>query len=802
MKYPNILLVFLSLLCLSSLVSSQNQRLTVHGTVTDKITRYPLPGANIVIPGTDPLIGTVSDTSGKFRIEHIPHGPFKIKISYLGYSDMVYSVAETGSDKEILIEAELEETPFQGKEVVITAQSDRTSPANTLATVSIRRYTTEETGLFAGTRNDVSRMVANYAGVKGTGDARNDIVIRGNSPMGLLWRLDDVDIPNPNHFAAFGTTGGPVGIFRNYLLQNSDFLTGAFPAEYGNALSGIFDLKSVTPAGDRHRVSYHIGFDGIGAGIQGPVSKAKGGSYYFDYRVSMLDLFALMGLQMGTGTGVPRYQDMFFKISLPRLKIGNLSVFAYGGMSYISFPDSERDTTKNEIDMYGLRGWNLTNRSNQAVIGISDYFLINKSSYFKFTLATSFHNFTFFKDSVTPATRSTFPYETNADRECSLLGNICFIHKFNSRHNLKSGIKASLIYNKITDSIYQPDFGIFMKHNDYRGYSVLFQAYLDWQFRISENFTMNFGTHGQFLANNKSISIEPRLRLKWDVVPLHSLSLGFGMHSRRVPPVLFFSQKMTGEAVYHQCNIGLDFLRSLHFVLGYDWNITESSHLKTEVYYQYLYNIPVDAENSSSYSLLNEGAGFEMLAPYNLNNAGTGYNYGIELTAERFLSKGFYYLGTASWSVSKYRGSDKILRNTAFNGGYHVNLLGGKEFIFRSKKKQPARISKSMTISLKTVLGSGRHYTPINEQQSFLEQETIYYDDRAFSEKLPAYSRTDFKIAYRMNGRKISLECSLEISNIFNQKNISNIAFDKNTGKIYNVYQMGTMFVPQYKIMF
>ncbi|HNW89177.1 MAG TPA: TonB-dependent receptor [Bacteroidales bacterium] len=802
MKHVRNYFILLVQLSFSTLVYCQNHTPSLRGTVTDKITKYPLPGANIIILESNPLTGTVSDTSGNFCIHNIPAGGISIRISYLGYSDVIFRDIEISGSKDLVLDVELEEKAFQGKEVVITAQGDRTTPINKMATVSIRRYTTEETGLFAGTRNDVSRMASNYAGVKGSGDARNDIIIRGNSPAGLLWRLDDVDIPNPNHFAAFGTSGGPVGIFRNYLLQNSDFITGAFPAEYGNALSGVFDLRSVNGNSERHRFSYHIGFDGIGAGAEGPVKRSKGSSYFVDYRVSMLDLWAKMGVQMGTGNGVPRYQDLFFKVVLPKTKIGNLTVFGYGGMSYIKFADSERDTTKNRIDMYGTRGWNMTNRSNQAVIGVSDHFLISKSSYFKFTIAATYHDFTFYHDSVTPATRETFPYEVSADRECKLLGNIFFIHKFNSRHNIKTGIKASLLHNDIRDSIFDPDIALYVRHNDYQGYSALFQAYADWQFRISENFTMNFGVHGQLYSYSKDFSVEPRLGLKWDVAPLHSLSLGFGMHSQMIPATIFFSQEQLSDNAYRLSNDRLGFSRSLHGVLAYDWNVTENTRLKTEVYYQYLYNIPVEATRSSSYSLLNEGASFDVTAPDNLHNTGTGYNYGIELTAERFLSKGFYYLGTASYAISKYRGSDKVLRNTAFNGGYNVNLLGGKEFRFKSKKSKPLMNSKSLTVSLKTTLGSGRYYTPINEQQSYIEQETVYYENNAFTEQLPLYSRTDFKIAYTMKGRKISLECSLEISNIFNQKNICYIAFDKNTGKAYNAYQMGTMLVPQYRLIF
>lgn len=788
------------LLCMAIAGFSQTQ--TIRGCITDKVTKYPLIGANIVVLNSSPLLGTATDTSGNFKLSDVPVGFISLKISYMGYSDIILTNLELLHHKELVINAGMEEKVFTGKEVVISAGNNGITPLNKMAAVSIRSFTIEETSLFAGTRCDVSRMASNYAGVRSGDDARNDIVIRGNTPTGLLWTFDDVEIPNPNHFAAFGTSGGPISILRNNLLQNSDFLTGAFPAEYGNAIAGVFDLKSANGNTEKHDISILMGFDGASVAAEGPVNRAKGSSYMTSYRISFLELFSLLGVKFGTGIGVPKYQDIYFKVNLPKTKIGNLSVFGYGGISNIAFNDSERDTTKNIRDLYGTRGWDINNHSAQAVIGISDYFLLSKSSYFKFSLATTYHNFYFYKDSVTPVSLEKFRYEFNNDMECKLFGNISFTHKFNARHHLKTGIKASLIYFNIIDSLYHAQKYMFIKRNDFCGYSALLQAYIDWQYRVSEFFTMTLGAHGLYYFYNQSWALEPRLGLKWNVAPLHSLSLGFGMHSQQIPSTIFFMQELQDDGSYQFSNHNLGFSKSIHLALAYDWIISENTRLKAEVYYQYLYDIPIDTSNGSSYSLLNEGASFDVLAPDNLNNLGIGHNYGVEVTAERFFSKGFYYLGTASYGVSKYSGADKILRSTAFNSGYNINLLGGKEFKFKTKKNKPVKKSRSIILNIKTTLSSGRHYTPINERQSYIEQKIIYYNDRAYSSQLPVYSRTDLKISYRMTAKKISFEVGLEIANLFNQKNILNISFDKNSGKLYKVYQLGIMLIPQFKLTF
>lgn len=142
-----------------------------------------------------------------------------------------------------------------------------------MATVSARSFTVEETSRYAGSLNDPSRMAANYAGVSSTSDARNDIIIRGNSPLGVLWRLNGMEIPNPNHFGSLGTTGGPVSILNNNLLDKSDFLTGAFPAEYGNALAGVFDLQMRSGNNEKTEFLGQVGFNGFELGAEGPIGK-------------------------------------------------------------------------------------------------------------------------------------------------------------------------------------------------------------------------------------------------------------------------------------------------------------------------------------------------------------------------------------------------------------------------------------------------------------------------------------------------------------------------------------------------
>jgi hypothetical protein len=202
---------------------------TIRGTVMDRQSRITLPGATVLLVHTDPVRGTSSDPSGNFRFESVEVGRVSIRVSYVGYHDVILNNLSLQAGKELVLNIYMDEMVMGVDEVVVRYTADKTSSLNTMASVSARGFTVEETERYAGSRNDPARMAANFAGVVGVDDSRNDIIIRGNSPLGLLWRLEGVDIPNPNHWGMAGNTGGPVSMLNNTLLENSDFITGAFP---------------------------------------------------------------------------------------------------------------------------------------------------------------------------------------------------------------------------------------------------------------------------------------------------------------------------------------------------------------------------------------------------------------------------------------------------------------------------------------------------------------------------------------------------------------------------------------------
>ncbi|MCO6477543.1 MAG: TonB-dependent receptor, partial [Phaeodactylibacter sp.] len=215
---------------------------TIKGAVVDQQSEIPVIGAAVELLSVGPPRGAVTDIDGRFSIAEVPVGRHTVRVSYLGYSPVTIPNVLVTAGKETVLNLSLEESVVQMNEVVVNGRVEKGKANNEMATISTRSFNLEEVTRFSGGRNDVARLAGNFAGVATADDSRNDIVIRGNSPTGVLWRLEGIPIPNPNHFATLGTTGGPVSALNPNLLATSDFLTSAFPAEYGNALAGVFDI--------------------------------------------------------------------------------------------------------------------------------------------------------------------------------------------------------------------------------------------------------------------------------------------------------------------------------------------------------------------------------------------------------------------------------------------------------------------------------------------------------------------------------------------------------------------------------
>lgn len=795
------------------------QTQTIRGSVIDLESRLPIIGATVVILESDPLIGTSTDLDGHFKLPKVGIGRHDIQINYLGYEPRTMGGMELNSGKELVLNVEMVEMVIKQNEVVVKASRAEQETMNTMTTVSARLFSTEEASRYAGTRNDVSRMATNFAGVRGANDATNDIVIRGNSPAGLLWRLEDVDIPNPNHFGNLGSTGGPVSMLNSNLLSNSDFMTGAFPSEYGNAISGVFDLHMRHGNDEKHEFLGQIGFNGVELGAEGPFSKKSRASYLINFRYSTLALFKLGGVDFGTGDAIPQYSDLSFKVRIPTKKAGIFSIFGMGGISSIDILSSTADT--NETNFYSEGPIDVYDRTKTGFVGFTHQYIFQNNSYTKLTLSASTQMNQDVVDSV-DVFQNPFDWYRQDFQDHRFQAAFFYKKKFSAKHSLKVGIRSSVLYSILQDSAFTPLWNRFETLTDFKGIAALVQPYAQWQWRWNNSWTMNTGVHGQVFTLNNATAIEPRWGLTYKINPKHNLSIAYGLHSQMLPLDQYFLLIEDSLGNTEMPNENLDFVKSHHAVLGYNWLLPMDMRVKAELYYQYIYNAGIDAD-SSSYSTLNVGS-FSQGGPDRIVNGGTGSNYGIELTFEKYLTKGYYWLLTASFYDSKYTGSDGIERNTVFNGNYVANALGGYELKFKKRNptvKEPKRAlsvkklarwekqrikkkltSLSMKFDVKFTIAGGSRYTPIDLVASDASGVAVYDNTQAFSKQFEPYYRLDLGVAFRMSRPRFTQEFSASVQNVTNKENPLYARYDSRDNRLENVNQLGIYPLLQYKVLF
>lgn len=771
---------------LPSCLFGQNNTQNIRGVVTDKLSQTPLFGVIVQIPSLQKGVST--DTLGNYVLSEIPPDRYDIKISLIGYKSIAISNVVVTSGKEVILDIAMEEAFNNLNEVVITSHN-KGGTINKLASVSARTFSMEEVNRYAGGRSDPARLAANFAGVSAPDDSRNDIVIRGNSPVGVLWRIDGMNVTNPNHFASVGTTGGAVSALNTNLLKSSDFFTSAFPAEYGNATSGVFDLGFRNGNNKKRETTLQVGvITGLEATTEGPFSKKGEASYLIGYRYALAGVAQKLGVNIGT-TATPSYQDLSFKLNSGTSKWGRFSMFGILATSTIEIGGGNSST------LYG-NGNQVDFASKIGIIGVNHFKQINQKSFISTTVGLNYSSSDQTGYNFDRFTNTNYIKEVSNVAKTAYTLSSTYQTKINSRLFFKAGFEDEIIglglFYKSKNNINEEYKQIW----DYKSSTNLAQAFIHFKYNLSEKLALNAGLHAQMFFLNNSNSLEPRMGLVYNATANSSFNLGYGLHSQMQPINTYFLQNInaSGDTVYN--NKELDFTKSHHFVLGYNIQPFEEWRIKTEVYYQTIYNVPVTSY-SSSYSMLNTGSTFKADLQDSLTNKGTGKNYGIELTIERFFSKGYYGLFTSSLYTSKYTGSDGVERNTAFNGKYVFNILAGKEWKVGNSKRN------KFSTDFKFTNAGGRAYTPIDLTASkLLQREQLSTD--AYSSYYENYYRLDVKVGYTLNSgkRNISQSFTLDLQNVTNHKNMFSQSYDDRSQSISTTYQLG--FFPNfiYKLQF
>ena len=766
-------ILLLSIISISFSIYSQQ---TVKGKVVDLESQFPLPGVNVQFINGDFNSGVATDINGNFKIENVPLGRKQIRFTFIGYTPHSQTIV-VNSGKEVVINVSIEEST-EMLEAFEVSSNEKREVNNEMAIISAQQFSVEETERYAGSRGDPARMASNFAGVQGADDSRNDIIVRGNSPLGVIYRVEGVTIPNPNHFAISGSSGGPLSILNNKFLGNSDFFSGAFPSEYGNSTAGVFDLKIRNGNNEKTEFTGQVGLFGAEFLMEGPLSKNNSASYLVMYRRATLSIFNKLGINLGT-SAIPNYQDFAAKVNLPFKNGGNLSLWALGGNSNIDILISEQ-ANPDEIDLYGENTKDQIFGTNMMVSGFTYTKPLNETTFIKSTTCINIENQKSNHDTISrdPSNWSDVtlsPYMAYDFNKTRYSNSSSFNKKLNKKNTLKIGWVADFTSFDFLDSIAtNASIQTYRKRFDSRGDYFQLQPYVSWKHKFSDDFVLTAGLTSLFInveensADNSVTNfspIEPRLGLKWNVTDKSAFSFGLGYHSQTQP---LYSRYYINEGNSSAHNENLDLTYSKHVVVGYSQKLNKNIGLKTEAYFQDLTGIPVEV-SPSSFSLTNAGSGFARVFPDTLVNNGTGYNYGLEVTLQRYFNKNWHALFSGCLYNSRYTASDNIERNTSFNGIYALNFLAGREFEIGE--------NKVLGVGLKLTSAGGKRYGIVNDSLSSLQGEVIFQDEGFNESQFQDYFRFDIKTTFKINQKKITHEIGVDLVNITNQSNILSLSY-------------------------
>lgn len=751
---------------------------TVRGNVIDTDSKLPLIGVAVVISGSSPLIGTITDIDGNFRLKNVETGRVTLNLSYLGYEAISIPNAIVNSGKEVVLNLEMQESIVKMEEIIVTANENSGEAINDMSLISARSISAEETSRYAGGFSDPSRILASFAGVTNSQNAENDIIVRGNSPKYIQWRLEGLEISNPSHFGDQNGIKGGISALNNNLLSTSDFYSGAFSPEYGDALSGIYDIK--LRAGNNEKFESAIGFGLLGTDLtlEGPFKKGYGGSYLVNYRYSTVALPNDLGLV--NLDGVLSYQDVTFKIVLPTKRAGVFSFFGLGGMS--GFEQNEFDPDGQPIPNSSIIENNVGkdyDKSNYLLnSGMNHMLTLNKSSFINTSLSysTSGNSEDVFK------IRTTKLYDDNGEFIADSVGNeildyknrlvkstyrgaITYNNKFNSKSKIQIGTKYSLFGYDYKQGQLQNNEAEFFTLIDFKENISTVRNFISWKYRINDNITLVSGLHNMNVLYNNKSTLEPRVAVNWDLSSTSSLHAGYGKHSNMESVHNYFAKVEQEDGSITEPNKDLDLLKAHHYVIGYEKRFSEKLMAKIEIYYQQLYNLPVENNDTSFYSTINEGTDFRYV---DLVNKGTGTNYGIELTLEKFLSNNYYFLINTSLFSSKYKSLENVERNTQYNGNYILNILAGKEFEELGKKQ-----NQTLSLNAKVFFGGGRKIiTLLRDEEGNVAVDPVndkYWDyENAYENKIDDIFQLNISTSYKWNRPKATHELFLDLVNVTN----------------------------------
>ena len=759
-----IILLF-SFISISNFALSQNVK--VYGTITNALNNDPIPFANIVVEGT--MIGTTSDIDGNYEILNLQAGAYNFKCSYIGFNTDIQSEIKVSSNKNLRLDFFLSENSEVLSEVKVKGNTFNKTKASP---VSLRTINASEISKSPGGNRDISKVISNLPGVSSSSSFRNDIIIRGGAPSENRFFLDGIEIQTINHFSTQGSSGGPVGILNVNFIREVDLYTGAFPANRGNALSSVMELKQIEGNDEEISGSFTVGSSDAGLTLNTPISKKS--TLLLSVRRSYLQfLFKALKLPF-----LPTYNDMQFKYTY---KPNNKNQFNFLGIAAIDdftlnpgINEGEKDSMQLAQNNYNLNNLVINNQWNYTAGGTWRHFFSNSNLFF--VMSRSHLNNTALKylDYADVTSQKILDYKSEEIENKTRLEYNFERNEYtiNVGANLEDATYLNNTKQNFTvgDSIFTGVVNADLNFLKYGAFTQIGKTY------FSNKLVASFGLRidgNSFTESKNTPNLSPRLSLAFNLNEKISLNSNIGrFYQLPTYTILGFEDDgkyLNKDASYISCD---------HLVVGIEYNPSSYSKITLESFYKSYANYPFSVLDSIS--LANLGGDFGVIGNEDISSISKGNSYGVELLAQQKMSSSIYGILSVTYYRSRFEDKKGNLVASTWDNRFILNMTAGKKF------------KRNIELGLKYRYSGGAPYTPIDLINSSnkaiwdINQRGVLDYNLLNTKRLNGQHGLDIRVDKKWFFKSWSLNAYIDIENILNAKRQlpSEYGIDPNLGPL------------------
>lgn len=726
---------------------------SISGKLTDKYTKQPLAGADVTVVGTSMV--TVSNTEGKFSFDKVPVGSYSIEFSYPGMVPQVVTDVIVKSKRSAVVEAEIQLISQASESVTVNAGYFDTVQEEPGTPVT---FSNEEIRRAPGSGGDVSRIIASLPSVARVNDQVNNLAVRGGSTNENLFLVDNIPVPNINHFPLQGSAGGAMSLINVDFIRDVDFHAGGFSAIYGDRLSSVMNLS--LREGSREGFNGRLSLDMSGAGLsaEGPLFSQKG-SWMLSVRRSYLDLLVDM---LDAGASV-QYSDVQGKAVYDLSPRSKLTVLGIMGI------DKSKVTREDAIELgesvYG------DSRNREYVVGLDWFYMWSNNAYSNTSISHSFTKFDY--DYLKTATSAAY-LRNVSEEENWYLRNVNNIN-FSRALNMKFGFQLNRVISRYdyhtaasTDSLGNPVDEVLK--NVRTGASKM-AAFAEYSIKPFAGLTLNLGVRADYFTYNKRVNVSPRGSVTLRVSSRTSLSASAGIYRQNLPLLLLYRNDSNRE---------LEDPMAHHYAVSLKHLVSPSTRLSIEGYYKEYRNFPIDP-GRGTLCLLDDLFGMNLFGDGALSDSGKARSYGVEFVLQKKLKEKLYGMVSGSFFRSQYRGTDGNWRNRMFDNRYIFAVQGGY------------KPSRKWEFSVRWIIAGGMPYSPFDDESSRAVGSGIYDETRINALRMPAYHSLNLRFDRRFHFSGSNLTLYFSVWNAYNRKNTATYYWNEIENKPDFSYQFSIL---------